>query len=56
MSVPEMPWYAAMEDALTPLSPYSSFVLIILAIATMWVAFRADPVVKMAFLVYLISP
>lgn len=56
MSVPEMPWYAAAERMLQPLSPYSSLVLVLLAIITLWIAFRGDALVKMAFLVYLISP
>lgn len=51
-----MPWYNAMEEALRPISPYSTFILVVLALATLYVALRGDAVVKMAWLVYLISP
>lgn len=56
MTAPEMPWYPEMERALQPLSPYSTLILVLLAVITLWVAFKGDSVAKLAFLVYLVSP
>lgn len=56
MSVPEMPWYPAAEKALQPLSPVSSLLLVGLALLTLWIAWKGDAVVRLAWLVYLVSP
>lgn len=56
MSVPEMPWYDALEKLLHPISPYSSWALVIMAIVLLWVAFRGDAVTKMAVLIWIVSP
>lgn len=56
MSVPEMPWYSAMERAMQPLNPYTTFLLIGLAAVTVYIALKGDAVARTAWLVYLVSP
>lgn len=56
MPTPELPWYPAVEKALQPIEPYSSLVLVGIAVVCLWVAFRGDAVTKTAVLVWIVSP
>jgi len=56
MATPELPWYPAIERALRPIEPYSSLVLVGVAVLCLWVAFRGDAVTKTAILVWIVSP
>lgn len=56
MGVPEMPWYEPMEEALQPLNPYTTILLVLLGAFTIYVALRGDSIGRMAWLVYLVSP
>lgn len=51
-----MPWYGAIERGLSPLERYTAVLLGLLAAITIYIAWKGDAVVKMAWLVYLISP
>lgn len=56
MPAPELPWYPAMEKALRPIEPYSSLVLVGIAVIALWVAFRGDSVTKTAVMIWIVSP
>lgn len=56
MSIPEMPWYGAMEQALKPVDRYTAIGLIVIGAACFYLAWKGDAVTRMAMLIYLISP
>ena len=56
MATPSLPWYGAIERGLAPISGHLSVALWVVAVSCIIVAWKGDAVIKMAFLVYLVSP
>jgi hypothetical protein len=56
MALPSLPWYGAIERGLEPVSGHLSTVLILIAVACVITAWKGDNVIKMAVIVYLVSP
>lgn len=56
MATPSLPWYGTIERGLEPVSGHLSTMLVALAVIAVMVAWKGDNVIKMAFLVYLVSP
>lgn len=52
----ELPWYKALERALSPIEGHETAALLALAGITVVIALKGDAVTKLAWLVYLISP
>lgn len=50
------PWYKAFAELLKPIEGHETAALIALAGITVVIALRGDSVVKLAWLIYLISP
>ena len=54
--LPMPPWYKEFAKALKPIEGHETTALLILALITIFIALKGDPVVKLGWLIYLISP
>lgn len=56
MATPLFPWYNRLEQAVAPTEAASNLALVILATATLLILWKGSPVLKAAWVVYLVSP
>jgi hypothetical protein len=56
VALPELPWYRTLRRVVAPTEAAADVTLAILALVTLLVLWRGDPLVKAAWAVYLVSP
>lgn len=50
------PWYGALERTLAPTRPYTSGLLVLVALAVLYVAVTGSDAARFATLVWIVSP
>ena len=56
MATPLFPWYSKLEHAIAPTEQAANLSLVILVAITLMILWKGSPVLKAAWVVYLVSP
>lgn len=56
MAIPKLPWYNKLESVVAPTEDAANLALLFLIVVSILILIKGSPLIKVAWVVYLVSP